>query len=115
MLSGLLIVLLPLALGYLVPVRHPRVLQAINRGVNGSVYAILLLMGVSLAGLENLASELSRMGSQALVLFAVITLCNLAALWWLSCRLNLQMADRKSTRLNSSHVAISYAVFCLKK
>src|SRR5207253_9484341 len=24
-------------------------------------------------------------------------------------------ADRKSTRLNSSHVAISYAVFCLKK
>src|SRR5690625_6120480 len=26
-----------------------------------------------------------------------------------------QIEDRKSTRLNSSHVAISYAVFCLKK
>src|SRR5690625_1820485 len=26
-----------------------------------------------------------------------------------------QAEDRKSTRLNSSHVAISYAVFCLKK
>src|SRR5439155_1887521 len=26
-----------------------------------------------------------------------------------------RMRDRKSTRLNSSHVAISYAVFCLKK
>src|SRR2546426_7073123 len=25
------------------------------------------------------------------------------------------MADRKSTRLNSSHLVISYAVFCLKK
>src|SRR5690625_5912186 len=25
------------------------------------------------------------------------------------------LQDRKSTRLNSSHVAISYAVFCLKK
>src|SRR5690625_7100007 len=25
------------------------------------------------------------------------------------------MEDRKSTRLNSSHVATSYAVFCLKK
>src|SRR5690625_6568334 len=25
------------------------------------------------------------------------------------------LIDRKSTRLNSSHVAISYAVFCLKK
>src|SRR5690606_42018676 len=26
-----------------------------------------------------------------------------------------QVVDRKSTRLNSSHVKISYAVFCLKK
>src|SRR5699024_11827041 len=29
--------------------------------------------------------------------------------------LTAQDADRKSTRLNSSHVSISYAVFCLKK
>src|SRR5436305_9508642 len=29
--------------------------------------------------------------------------------------LPLAMQDRKSTRLNSSHVRISYAVFCLKK
>src|SRR5207249_8520062 len=28
---------------------------------------------------------------------------------------NLSDLDRKSTRLNSSHVSISYAVFCLKK
>src|SRR5256885_11981403 len=27
----------------------------------------------------------------------------------------LNIADRKSTRLNSSHLVISYAVFCLKK
>src|SRR5690242_21586129 len=27
----------------------------------------------------------------------------------------LQEKDRKSTRLNSSHMSISYAVFCLKK
>src|SRR5690625_615557 len=27
----------------------------------------------------------------------------------------INYGDRKSTRLNSSHVAISYAVFCLKK
>src|SRR2546426_1508889 len=27
----------------------------------------------------------------------------------------LILADRKSTRLNSSHLVISYAVFCLKK
>src|SRR5690625_5470657 len=29
--------------------------------------------------------------------------------------INLEQIDRKSTRLNSSHVAISYAVFCLQK
>src|SRR5690625_292782 len=30
-------------------------------------------------------------------------------------RAEIGARDRKSTRLNSSHVAISYAVFCLKK
>src|SRR5690625_5973153 len=32
-----------------------------------------------------------------------------------SFRSTVSQRDRKSTRLNSSHVAISYAVFCLKK
>src|SRR5207253_11305325 len=36
---------------------------------------------------------------------------DLAPPFWINGRL----LDRKSTRLNSSHVAISYAVFCLKK
>src|SRR2546427_12374179 len=31
------------------------------------------------------------------------------------CRANVRKQDRKSTRLNSSHSQISYAVFCLKK
>src|SRR5438067_6168150 len=30
-------------------------------------------------------------------------------------QLSFKDRDRKSTRLNSSHVSISYAVFCLKK
>src|SRR5207249_8031776 len=36
---------------------------------------------------------------------------------WLCTRTNRSalQRDRKSTRLNSSHVSISYAVFCLKK
>src|SRR5256885_5427263 len=33
----------------------------------------------------------------------------------LEARLSDQKRDRKSTRLNSSHLVISYAVFCLKK
>src|SRR5438874_7727161 len=35
--------------------------------------------------------------------------------WPTGARLQYVVRDRKSTRLNSSHVEISYAVFCLKK
>src|SRR5690606_39418747 len=34
---------------------------------------------------------------------------------WFLVHCTARMEDRKSTRLNSSHVKISYAVFCLKK
>src|SRR3712207_7100360 len=34
---------------------------------------------------------------------------------WTGDLLTLPVEDRKSTRLNSSHANISYAVFCLKK
>src|SRR2546430_10216912 len=34
---------------------------------------------------------------------------------WVVDRVRLVKSDRKSTRLNSSHSQISYAVFCLKK
>src|SRR2546427_6874391 len=34
---------------------------------------------------------------------------------WCALALLLTLGDRKSTRLNSSHSQISYAVFCLKK
>src|SRR3712207_7350210 len=40
------------------------------------------------------------------------------AMWWIRQAITRAMADqsdRKSTRLNSSHANISYAVFCLKK
>src|SRR5690554_7269270 len=37
------------------------------------------------------------------------------AAWQFMQKRGAEEADRKSTRLNSSHVRISYAVFCLKK
>src|SRR5256885_14705514 len=43
-------------------------------------------------------------------LLVTITLAGLTA-WYV----RLTRRDRKSTRLNSSHLVISYAVFCLKK
>ena len=95
MLAGLLLILLPLIVGYLIPVRDERVLAAINRGVNLSVYAILGLMGISLTGLENLGGQLARMSAQAALLFAVITPLNLAALWWLSRRSRVHAGTSK--------------------
>src|SRR5258708_8488554 len=35
--------------------------------------------------------------------------------WRLRLQVHVPLEDRKSTRLNSSHQIISYAVFCLKK
>src|SRR5437660_9502318 len=41
-----------------------------------------------------------------------ISPCSRGRCFWIRAKND---GDRKSTRLNSSHVAISYAVFCLKK
>src|SRR3712207_8387557 len=43
--------------------------------------------------------------------------CDLQGLrrYALACHVKHRKRDRKSTRLNSSHANISYAVFCLKK
>src|SRR5690554_7128020 len=46
--------------------------------------------------------------------FSVILMRNSYPTTW-SCMFGRMNQDRKSTRLNSSHVRISYAVFCLKK
>src|SRR5699024_12586886 len=41
--------------------------------------------------------------------------CRTARRWTPGRSVPARRGDRKSTRLNSSHVSISYAVFCLKK
>src|SRR5947209_15976471 len=62
-------------------------------------------------------------GEDALSVYAPETPAEIAALWRWRDGLTLvvgaqrggKAGDRKSTRLNSSHANISYAVFCLKK
>src|SRR5688500_19298108 len=53
-----------------------------------------------------------RLRSNFEVAFDLLTVCNVVFLRKGHAGLDL---DRKSTRLNSSHLVISYAVFCLKK
>src|SRR5699024_12680780 len=58
-------------------------------------------------GVENLDSGMSINPGNFMIMFGF----NVAP----TNDLEFRKADRKSTRLNSSHVSISYAVFCLKK
>lgn len=83
MFSGLLIILLPLMVGYLIPLHHTAALKLINRLLSWIVYVILFFMGISLAFLDNLASNLISILHYSAVTIVVIMLCNIAALLWL--------------------------------
>ncbi|WP_368541389.1 lysine exporter LysO family protein [Enterobacter soli] len=83
MFSGLLIILLPLIVGYLIPLRRESALRLINRFLSWIVYVILFFMGISLAFLDNLATNLLSILHYSAVTIVVIMLCNIAALLWL--------------------------------
>lgn len=83
MFSGLLIILLPLIVGYLIPLRQLSALKLINRLLSWIVYVILFFMGISLAFLDNLAANLLSILHYSIITMAVILLCNIAALFWL--------------------------------
>src|SRR5438552_11427550 len=51
---------------------------------------------------------INSLGANANIIIFILGLFLVVGLYWV-------MGDRKSTRLNSSHQIISYAVFCLKK
>src|SRR5690625_6500644 len=75
-----------------------RIFMVEGLGVRTVVLGEDALFGRANAGTIDTMRELGRRYD-----FEVITVADLGP------------EDRKSTRLNSSHVAISYAVFCLKK
>lgn len=83
MFSGLLIILLPLIVGYLIPLRRETALRLINRFLSWIVYVILFFMGISLAFLDNLSANLLSILHYSVVTVVVILLCNIAALFWL--------------------------------
>src|SRR2546430_6719162 len=71
-----------------------------------------------LGGLSVTLGYKAKVGAWLLVLFLVPVTLKMHAFWAVTDPMmrGIQIAiDRKSTRLNSSHSQISYAVFCLKK
>ncbi|EOU9559697.1 lysine exporter LysO family protein [Cronobacter dublinensis] len=83
MFSGLLIIVVPLILGYLIPLRKAGALRFINKLLSWMVYIILFFMGISLAFLDNLSANLLAIFHYSAVSITVIILCNIAALLWL--------------------------------
>lgn len=80
MYSGLLIILLPLIVGYLIPLRHRPLLVLINRLLSWMVYVILFFMGISLAFMEDLSSNLVLIFQYSAVFFFCILCANLLLL-----------------------------------
>ncbi len=80
MYSGLLIILLPLTLGYFISIKNKNFLDIVHRLLNSMVYVILFLMGITLALLENLSANLLSILIYALTFFICIFSLNLIAL-----------------------------------
>ncbi|MDE9464195.1 lysine exporter LysO family protein [Xenorhabdus bovienii] len=80
MYSGLLIVLMPLILGYLIRLNNKTALATVHYLLNIMIYVILFLMGVRLAMLENLGNNLLSILLYAMTFFLCIFATNLLAL-----------------------------------
>src|SRR5437870_6854891 len=87
--------------------KHRFVRRAVSRFMPGETVSDALAAAVALRG-GSIGSVFTRLGEN-------VTDANEAEEVTTHYLEVLERIDRKSTRLNSSHVAISYAVFCLKK
>ena len=112
MFSGLLIILLPLVIGYLIPLHRPSALKLIARLLSWIVYVILFFMGISLAFLDNLASNLLAILHYAAVSVVIILLCNIAALMWLEQKMPWQNHHRQEKLSSRLAMALESLQLC---
>ena len=112
MFSGLLIILLPLVIGYLIPLHRPSALKLITRLLSWIVYVILFFMGISLAFLDNLASNLLAILHYASVSVVIIMLCNIAALMWLEQKMPWQNHHRQEKLPSRLAMALESLQLC---
>ncbi|ENA1148061.1 lysine exporter LysO family protein [Vibrio alginolyticus] len=80
MFSGMLFIFAPLVVGYLIPISRSSLLEKINQSTSYLIYVILSLMGLSLAALDNLSSNLQSIILYASTFFLCLSACNLLAL-----------------------------------
>lgn len=80
MFSGMLFIFAPLVVGYLIPISQASLLARINAATSNLIYVILALMGLSLAALDNLSTNLQSILLYAATFFVCLSTCNLLAL-----------------------------------
>ncbi|MDC9604614.1 lysine exporter LysO family protein [Xenorhabdus griffiniae] len=113
MYSGLIIILLPLALGYLIHLSDKSMLTFVHQLLNVMVYIILILMGISLAMLENLGSHLLSILLYATTFFLCTFIINMLALFLLDKRnpwiISAHKQEKPPSRL---HMALDSVKLC---
>ncbi|WP_283130971.1 lysine exporter LysO family protein [Enterovibrio norvegicus] len=95
MLPGMLYIFLPLIVGYLIKVNSGKLLDIINRSTSRLVFVILGLMGLSLAGLDDLSTNLNQILLLASTFFLCIGVANLLALPFLDMLLSTKTEQHK--------------------
>ncbi|MGF1755063.1 lysine exporter LysO family protein [Vibrio makurazakiensis] len=80
MFSGMIFIFAPLIVGYLFSISSSGLLDQINKSTSRLIYVILALMGLSLAALDNLGSNLQTILLYTITFFACLSVCNLLAL-----------------------------------
>jgi len=81
MLTGALLILAPLFLGFAIPLANRRVMTLIHYTVEALVYFILALLGLGLGQMDGLAAQLGNMAMQVTVLVVVLFVANMLGLW----------------------------------
>lgn len=80
MYTNFLIIFAPLFLGYFIPIHNKAHLDKINRITSYMINIILFLMGLSLAGLDNLTQNIQLILKYTLTFFFILSFCNLIIL-----------------------------------
>ncbi|TPG65138.1 lysine exporter LysO family protein [Ewingella americana] len=112
MYSGLLIILLPLIIGYLIPIKQRALLHIINRLLSWMVYVILFIMGISLAFLDNLSTNLVLIFKYAAVCFLCIFIINFATLWLLERRKPWKTTHKQESLPSRLNMALDSLKLC---
>ncbi|MEZ9745215.1 lysine exporter LysO family protein [Vibrio splendidus] len=112
MFTGMIFIFAPLVVGYLFSISNDQTLEFINRSTSRLIYVILALMGLSLAALDNLGSNLQTILLYTVTFFVCLSVCNLMALPAIDKLLPLK-TDSNKKKLPLSSMAMESAKLIL--